>query len=246
MKTRRVFAPGRGNDENARRFRPPQGQRCDIFRRLGYNGGMRVRSGKRRGELALEQCRLIGLTGLYCAGKNYAAGIFEKRGIPVLDVDKAGHEAIVAKKTEIAARFGEDILDGGGEIDRKKLGAKVFGKPEEMRALEAIVHPEANRIANAWIAAHEGMPVIINAALLHKCDCFDRLDAIIIIHAPFLVRLRRAKRRDALPLGQLIRRLMSQKAFTAQYFRKNADTRIKEIANCGSGMEKKLSNVRFS
>jgi dephospho-CoA kinase len=181
---------------------------------------------------------------LYCAGKNYAAGIFEGRGIPVLDVDKAGHEAIAAKKTEIAARFGDDILDGG-EIDRKRLGAKVFGKPEEMRVLEAIVHPEANRIANAWIAAHEGMPVIINAALLHKCDCFGRLDAIIIIHAPFLVRLWRAKKRDALPLGQLVRRLLSQKAFTAQYFQKNADTRIIEIENCGSGMEKKLSNMRF-
>jgi dephospho-CoA kinase len=194
--------------------------------------------------LGLEQCRLIGLTGLYCAGKNYAAGIFEGRGIPVLDVDKAGHEAIVAKKTEIAARFGDDILDGG-EIDRKRLGAKVFGKPEELRVLEAIVHPEANRIANAWIAAHEGTPVIINAALLHKCDCFDRLDAIIIIRAPFLVRLWRAKKRDALPLGQLVRRLLSQKAFPAQYFQKNADTRIIEIENSGLGMEKKLSNVRF-
>jgi dephospho-CoA kinase len=182
---------------------------------------------------------------LYCAGKNYAAGILAKRGIPVLDVDKAGHEAIVVKKAEIAARFGDAILGGDGEIDRKKLGAKVFGKPEEMRALEAIVHPEANRIANAWIAAREGTPVIINAALLHKCDCFDRLDAIIIIHAPFFVRLRRAKKRDALPLGQLMRRLLSQNTFAAQYFRKNADTRIIQLENCGSGMEKKLSKARL-
>jgi dephospho-CoA kinase len=178
---------------------------------------------------------------LYCAGKNYAAGILERRGIPVLDVDKAGHEAIAAKKEVITARFGDGILDSGGGIDRRKLGAQVFGRPEEMRALEAIVHPEANRIANAWIAAHTEMPIVINAALLHKCACFDRLDGIIVIHAPFLVRLWRAKKRDALPFRQLVRRLLSQKSFSSQYFPKNADTRIIELENFGSGMEKKLS-----
>jgi dephospho-CoA kinase len=210
-----------------------------IFWRTGYNGGMGVGSGK-CGESGLGRRGLIGLTGLYCAGKNYAAAIFERRGIPVLDVDKAGHEAVVTKKDEIVARFGGDILDGEGVIDRKKLGAKVFGKPPELRALEAIVHPEANRITHAWIAAHEGMPAVINAALLHKCACFDELDAIIVIHAPFLVRLWRAKKRDALPLRQLIPRLLSQKTFTAQYFQKNADTRIIAMENFGLGMEKKL------
>jgi dephospho-CoA kinase len=207
---------------------------------------MGVGLGKKRGKLGLGQCRLIGLTGLYCAGKNYAAGIFERRGIPVLDIDKAGHEAIIAKKHEITTHFGDDILDGGGRIDRKKLGAKVFGKPQEMRVLEAMVHPEANRIVNAWVAAHEGTPAVINAALLHKCECFDQLDAVIVIHAPFLVRLWRAKKRDALPLWQLMRRLLSQKAFTAQYFQKNADIRIIVMENFGLDMEKKLSNEVFS
>jgi dephospho-CoA kinase len=209
-------------------------------RAIGYNGGM----GKR--ELVFERCRLIGLTGLYCAGKNYAAGIFERRGIPVLDVDKAGHEAIRVKQGEITARFGGDILDGGGQIDRKKLGAKVFGKPEAMRVLEAIVHPEANRMADAWIAAHEGAPVVINAALLHRCACFDKLDAVIVIRAPFLVRLWRAKKRDGLPWRQLLRRLLSQKTFTAQYFQKNTDIRMIEVENVGSGMAKKLSRMRFT
>jgi dephospho-CoA kinase len=212
---------------------------------MEYNGRMNTWSGKKRETMMPVPYRLIGLTGLYCAGKNYAARIFEKRGIPVLDVDKAGHEAIVTKGNEIAMRFGDDILDGGGKIDRKKLGAKVFGKPEEMRALEAIVHPEANRITSEWIAAHEGTPVVINAALLHKCDCFDKLDAVIVIRAPFPVRLWRAKQRDALPFWQLMRRLLSQKGFTAQYSRKNADIKIIEVENLGSRMEKKLSNARF-
>jgi dephospho-CoA kinase len=192
-----------------------------------------------------KQGGLIGLTGLYCAGKNYAAGIFEKRGIPVFDVDKAGHEAIEAKKPEITARFGGGVLDDGRRIDRKKLGAIVFGKPEDLRALEAIVHPETNRAVNAWIKAHEGSTAVINAAILHKCDCFERLDTIIIIHAPLPVRLWRAKKRDHLPLSQLVRRFAAQKTFPAQYFQKNADNRIIVLVNLGSGMEKKLIGLNL-
>jgi dephospho-CoA kinase len=189
--------------------------------------------------------KLIGLTGLYCAGKNYAAGVFERHGVPVFDVDKAGHEAIEAKKDEITARFGGGILDGGGRIDRKRLGALVFGKPEELRALEAIVHPETNRATDAWIKAHEGLSVVINAALLHKCGCFDRLDPVIVIRAPLPVRFLRARRRDRLPLLQLARRFAAQKDFPIQYSRKNADIRTVILENFGSGMEEKLIRLRL-
>ena len=198
-----------------------------------YHGGMSAYAFTKQGNL-------IGLTGLYCAGKNYAAGIFEKHGIPVFDVDKAGHEAIETKKHAITARFGEAVLDEGGKIDRKKLGAHVFGKPEELRALEAIVHPETNRAANIWIKAHKETTAVINAALLHKCDCFDRLDTIIVIRAPLPVRFWRAKKRDHLPLLQLVRRFAAQKTFSAQYFQKNADIRVIVLDNFGSGMERKL------
>jgi dephospho-CoA kinase len=200
---------------------------------MWYNGDMSTHA-------VIKQGSLIGLTGLYCAGKNFAASILEKRGVPVFDVDKAGHEAIEAKKYEITTRFGGTVLDSDGRIDRKKLGANVFGKPEELRALEAIVHPETNRAANRWIKDHAGTTAVINAALLHKCDCFDRLDTIIVIRAPFPVRLWRAKKRDHLPLSQLIRRFAAQRTFSAQYFRKNADSRVIILENFGSGMEKKL------
>jgi dephospho-CoA kinase len=204
---------------------------------------MAVYGTKKRGMPAFEHGNLIGLTGLYCAGKNYAARVFERHGIPVFDVDKAGHEVIAVKKQEIAACFGGDILGEDGAVDRKKLGAKVFGKPEELRALEAIVHPATNRLVNEWIRVREGATAVINAALLHKCDCFDRLDGIIIIHAPLPVRLWRAKKRDRLPLFQLIKRFAAQKTFSAQYFQKNADIKTIVIENFGSGMERKLMDV---
>jgi dephospho-CoA kinase len=167
--------------------------------------------------------RLIGLTGTYCAGKNYIAGILKERGLPVLDVDKLGHEALEAGREAVAARFGGDILGPEGRINRRLLGEKVFGKPEELAALEAIVHPAANRLTEEWIAGQKGGACVINAALLHRSTAFKRLDCIILVQAPLLTRLLRARKRDHLPWFSLLKRLGSQSQFTSQYFNGKAD-----------------------
>jgi dephospho-CoA kinase len=185
---------------------------------------------------------LIGLTGMYCSGKNYVAALLEKRGLPVLDVDKLGHIAIENKKAEITARFGGDILNRDGTINRRLLGAKVFGKEDELAALQDIVHPEANRLTLEWIAGQNGNDCVINAALLHKSVIFEKLDGIILVSAPWLVRLIRAKRRDRLPWRVLIRRFSSQKNFVIEYSAGNAD--IYRVENPGSGrLEKRLDEI---
>jgi dephospho-CoA kinase len=166
---------------------------------------------------------LIGLTGLYCAGKNHVAALLEARGLPVLDVDKLGHKVIENTKEAIFARFGEDVKNPDGSVNRRLLGAKVFGKAGEMSALEAVVHPEANRLTEEWVAGQNGKNCVINAALLHKSSVFKSLDCIILVTAPWIVRLIRAKRRDKLPFVVLVQRLSNQKQFISQYSAGNAD-----------------------
>ena len=166
---------------------------------------------------------IIGLTGTYCAGKNFISGLLEKRGLPVLDIDKLGHTAIETEKNAITSCFGNDILKPDGTINRKLLGQKVFGNPLNLAALEAIIHPAANHKTMAWIKAQKGKPCVINAALLHRSSAFLNLDAIIIVNAPFLVRLLRARKRDRLSWQELLRRMRSQKEFTSQYFSTKAD-----------------------
>jgi dephospho-CoA kinase len=179
-------------------------------------------------ESAIVQPQLIGLTGTYCAGKNYVAAILEERGLPVLDVDKLGQRAIEMERDAILERFGRDILGPTGLIDRRRLGAKVFGQGEELEALQGIVHPAANRMTDRWIAEQGGQPCVINAALLHKSSAFLRLDFVILVQAPVLIRLLRARKRDGLPLGQLLARFRSQRRFTAQYFAGKADIYVIE------------------
>ncbi|MDR2069140.1 MAG: dephospho-CoA kinase [Spirochaetaceae bacterium] len=167
--------------------------------------------------------RIIGLTGMYCAGKNYVARMLEARGLPVLDVDTLGHQAIETEKGAILQRFGAEILGKDGAVDRRALGAKVFGSPRELTALEEIVHPAANRLTEQWIAGIPEGPCVINAALLHRSVVFSRLDWVIIVQAPFLTRFLRARRRDRLPVLPLLRRFKSQREFMSQYLSQHAD-----------------------
>ncbi|MDR1211978.1 MAG: dephospho-CoA kinase [Spirochaetaceae bacterium] len=171
---------------------------------------------------------LIGLTGVYCAGKNHVAALLEQRGFEVLDVDKLGHRAIECEKERITARFGPGILGPDGKVDRQLLGREVFGRPEELAALEGIVHPVVQEMTAAWINEKAGKPLVINAALLHRSAAFTKLDCVILVKAPFLVRLLRARKRDGLPLKELFTRFKSQKHFISQYLSRKSDIHIVE------------------
>ena len=173
---------------------------------------------------------LIGLTGTYCAGKNYIASLLEARGIPVLDVDKSGHQTLEAEKEKIFAQFGADLQKADGSLDRRLLGQKVFGNPEKLAALEAIVHPAANRLTDEWIASQNGH-CVINAALLHRSTSFNRLERIIMVSAPKITRFFRAKRRDKLSWAELRRRFASQSDFSSKYLSANAE--IYRVENPG-------------
>jgi len=173
---------------------------------------------------------LIGLTGKYCAGKNFAASIFEARGLPVLDVDKLGYQILDTEKESIFAQFGADLQRPDGSLDRRLLGQRVFGQPEKLAALEKIVHPPVNRLTDDWIAAQTA-PCVINAALLHRSSAFQRLDRVILVTAPLFTRLLRAKRRDRLPWREIFKRFASQRNFNSQYLQIKAE--IYRVENPG-------------
>lgn len=170
-----------------------------------------------------------GLTGKYCAGKNRAAAFFKEAGCPVVDVDKLGHQALEMKKEEVLRRFGKDVLDQRGLIDRRSLGKKVFGHPQNLQFLEAIVHPWVIEESRRLIACHPGDFLVINAALLFPAGMHRLCSKVIWIYAPLCTRIRRAHRRDRLSYGQILKRIWSQRKLSPQPWLQDVD--IESIGN---------------
>src|SRR6187402_1817473 len=99
----------------------------------------------------------VALTGGIATGKSYVLDRCRARGIPCLDADELAHGVMVpgSEATRaIAERFG-DVLDAGGAVDRRKLGALVFADASARRDLEALVHPAVYRAIEAGLRAFQ-------------------------------------------------------------------------------------------
>src|SRR6476659_4635468 len=98
----------------------------------------------------------VALTGGIATGKSYVLEQFRRRGVPCLDADELAH-GVMSPGTEatqaIAERFGSDILDPTGAVNRRKLGPIVFADPAARRGLESIVHPAVRRAIEAGLRA---------------------------------------------------------------------------------------------
>ena len=87
---------------------------------------------------------IIGLTGNIATGKSTVGRMLADLGARYIDADEIAHQVIRrggAAFAGVVQAFGRGILDAGGEIDRRRLGAIVFADAARLRHLEAIVHP---------------------------------------------------------------------------------------------------------
>jgi dephospho-CoA kinase len=167
--------------------------------------------------------------------------------LPVLDVDKLGYRVLETQKEAIITRFSQDLDSSWNPsdiMDRQLLGKVIFGNPNKLAALEAIVHPSVNSFTGEWITENGNKTCVINAALLHKSSVFNRLGRIILVTAPFFTRFRRAYRRDKLPWIEILKRFISQRGFDSQYLTGNAE--IYRVENPGFSnsqvLQKKLED----
>lgn len=168
---------------------------------------------------------IVGLTGLYCAGKNEAAAVFEEAGFFVIDVDQVGHEILEVQKEEVVRQFGDRILTPEGRVDRKRLGQIVFRNPDQLRLLESILHPLMVKQVEE-IVAREQRHTVINAALLFKMGLDSLCNRIVIIKAPLLERINRSMDRDGLNVFSALARILSQRKLIPQSSLSRADTVI--------------------
>ncbi len=99
----------------------------------------------------------VALTGGIATGKSYVLSRITASGVPTIDADGLVHQALAAPGSsavaQVAARFGRRVLAGDGSVDRKTLGALVFGDTKARVDLEGILHPEVFRRIDDWFSA---------------------------------------------------------------------------------------------
>jgi phosphopantetheine adenylyltransferase/dephospho-CoA kinase len=162
--------------------------------------------------------RVIGLTGGIASGKSLVSEQLAALGATVLDADKLGHETYLPGTSahgEIVEAFGRDVLAADGEIDRRALGAKVFGDAsgESRKRLEAIVWPAIRRLAAERIEQmrEEGVSVIVlEAAVLIEAEWLDIVDEVWLVVVEPAIARQRVVERNGLTEEQADSRIAAQ------------------------------------
>lgn len=132
--------------------------------------------------------RTIGLTGSIGMGKSTTAAMFREAGVPVYDADAAVHDLYDeggAAVGPVGEAFPGVVVDG--RVDRERLRQRVLGQPEELKRLNAIVHPLVGRDRVGFFKAAEDAGadwVVLDVPLLFETGGHANVDAIVVVSAP--------------------------------------------------------------
>lgn len=143
---------------------------------------------------------ILGLTGSIGMGKSTVARMFQDEGVPVFDADAAVHILQGpggALLTAIEAEFPGSTGPGG--VDRVKLGELVFGDPEALARLEAIVHPAVAEMRSEFLLEHASAPIIgFDIPLLFEKGGESRVDKVVVVSAPAEIQRERVLSRPGM------------------------------------------------
>ena len=142
---------------------------------------------------------ILGITGSFGAGKSTVREEFSALGWHFFDADKVCHDIYSSRDGEFFTRIVDiwesDIIAPDGSIDRKKLAGKVFGKPDELAKLTALLYPELDRRLEEQIifCREKNINGAFEIPLLFEKNYTNRFDAVLSVWGASEIRHERLK-----------------------------------------------------
>ena len=153
---------------------------------------------------------LVGLTGGIGSGKTAVSNALGRLGAGIVDTDLFAHQITTANGVAMPAiqkQFGAEYIDSNGSLDRAKMRALVFAKPEARKALEEITHPlirqEASKQAKQLVA--KGVPYLIFVVplLVESGSWQGLIDYLVVVDCPEELQITRVMQRSKLARGEV-------------------------------------------
>jgi dephospho-CoA kinase len=197
----------------------------------------------------------VGLTGGLATGKSTVSEALRQLGCVVIDADVLAREAVEPGEpalADVVTEFGREVLGPDGALDRKRLGAIVFGDPDKRRRLEAITHPRirarfARRLQELTDRDFDGI-VVFDAAVMIESGGYRDMDRLVVVVTDLETQRARALQRDG-DREDVERRIASQmpladKAGLADYVVDNSGDRAATLAEVRRVHQALLADLR--
>ena len=180
---------------------------------------------------------VIGLTGPTGAGKTTALRVLEGMGFEAVDCDALYYELLRTDRElrgKLTQAFGQVFLPDG-QLDRKTLGAQVFGDKKALEKLNAIVFPAVTAAVREKISACAGRGVVVDAINLIESGLGALCAFTVAVTAPADVRIRRIMERDGISEDYARSRVAAQKS--DGYYRRNCTLVLENRAGSSAEFE---------
>ena len=166
----------------------------------------------------------LGITGGLGSGKSGVSELLRIAGIPVYDCDR---EAKRLMNTSLVLRDALIVLAGSevykqvegpngqqaerSTLNRRYLADFMFGHPERVKAVNALVHPVVRADFRTWAECQGGTDIVgVESAILFEAGMREDVDAVVLVFTPYDERLQRAMARDGASEASVRARLASQ------------------------------------
>ncbi len=140
----------------------------------------------------------VGLTGGIGAGKSQVLSLLRRQGVPTLSTDDLAHQCLARRDVRriLARRFGPQVLDGRGNLDRSRLADRAFSSPRDLRFLEGVLHPRIRREVERWETAQGRKAraprlTVVEVPLLFEKGWDVFFDGVLCVSTPPSIRKQR-------------------------------------------------------
>ena len=154
----------------------------------------------------------IGITGGIGAGKSLVAEIIKAMGYPVYNSDERAKELTDSNpkiKEGLIHLFGEEIYQNE-TLNKFALAQAIFSDDSLREKVNALIHPIVREDFNLWALAQNTELVFNESAILFETGADKNFDAIILVHAPKELRIKRIMKRDNCSENEVLKRMNSQ------------------------------------
>ena len=166
----------------------------------------------------------VGITGGIGSGKSVVSRLLEIMGIPVYISDTEAKRITCTDtviRRELCALVGQEVFQGG-ELNRTLLAEYMFGYPEHVKEVNAIIHPRVKDDFRQWTVRFGNNGLVgMESAILIESGFREEVDFLVMVYAPLEVRVERAMKRDCSSRELVLKRIEAQRSDEAK--REQAD-----------------------
>lgn len=166
----------------------------------------------------------VGITGGIGSGKSVVSRLLEIMGIPVYIADTEAKRITCTDtviRRELCALVGQEVFQGG-ELNRTLLAEYMFGYPEHVKEVNAIIHPRVKDDFRQWTVRFGNNGLVgMESAILIESGFREEVDFLVMVYAPLEVRVERAMKRDCSSRELVLKRIEAQMSDEAK--REQAD-----------------------